>query len=37
MMQEPFVYTGHIGQAPVHWFRMRDGVDFAVAWMNHSR
>ena len=29
--------SGRIGNAPVRWFRMRDGVDFAVDWMNRCR
>lgn len=37
MAREPFVHAGHIGHAPVHWFHMRNGVDFAVAWMNRFR
>lgn len=37
MAEKPFVHTGQLGQAPVHWFRMRDGVDFAVDWMNRFR
>ena len=37
MVEKSFVHVGHIGDAPVHWFRMRDGVDFAVDWMNRFR
>jgi aminoglycoside 3-N-acetyltransferase len=37
MAPQPFVHTGRIGLAPVHWFRMRAGVDFAVQWMNLFR
>lgn len=38
MAAEPHVvHQGHIGDAPVRWFRMRDGVDFAVDWMNSFR
>jgi aminoglycoside 3-N-acetyltransferase len=37
MAEEPFVHEGQIGNAPVRWFRIRDGVDFAVDWMNRSR
>lgn len=37
MAKEPFVHVGHIGQAPVYWFRLRAGVDFATRWMNRFR
>lgn len=37
MLKKRFVHTGHIGRAPVHWFRMRAAVDFAVQWMNEFR
>lgn len=37
MAEEPLVHAGHIGNARVRWFRMRDGVDFAVDWMNRCR
>lgn len=37
MVEESLVHGGHIGNAPVYWFRLRDGVDFAVRWMNRYR
>jgi aminoglycoside 3-N-acetyltransferase len=37
MAKEPFVHEGRVGRAPVHWFRLRAGVDFAVRWMNRFR
>jgi len=37
MVREPFVNVGRIGNAPVPWFRLRAGVDFAVDWMNRCR
>jgi aminoglycoside 3-N-acetyltransferase len=37
MVGEPFVNVGRIGNAPVLWFRLRAGVDFAVEWMNRFR
>jgi aminoglycoside 3-N-acetyltransferase len=37
MARQPFVNVGRIGDAPVTWFRLRAGVDFAVDWMNRCR
>ncbi len=37
MAAEPFVHVGRIAHAPVRWFPMRAGVDFAVRWMNRCR
>jgi aminoglycoside 3-N-acetyltransferase len=37
MTKKPFVHVGRVGQAPVYWFRLRAGVDFATSWMNRFR
>lgn len=37
MVGESFVNVGRIRNAPVHWFRLRAGVDFAAEWMNRCR
>jgi aminoglycoside 3-N-acetyltransferase len=37
MSQESFVRSGWVGNAPVRWFRLRAGVDYAVSWMNRHR
>jgi aminoglycoside 3-N-acetyltransferase len=37
MSKEPFVRVGQVGHARVHWFPVREAVDFAADWMKRFR